>query len=140
MPGRDLRGISNHLQGFNLSAAARMRTFIRTSLIMSACGLMSGLTSTHPHGDRHFNVKGHGPVSISADLIAVSVKHRWSLLYTLICCEFRRGKVSEMFGPLSYTGGKCSLAVDYGVAVTHQVGNRMKSVVLIIEFALIKRR
>ena len=45
-----------------------------------------------------------------------------------------------MSGPLPYTGGECSLAVDYGVAVTHQVGNRMKSAVLIIEVALIKRR
>ena len=108
---------------------------------------MSGSASTDHHGDRHFNVKGRGPVSISTDLIAVSVKHRWlyihqyrvPLLYTVKRREFRRGKFSEMSGPLSHTCGKCSLAVDYGVAVTHQVGNRMKSSVLIIEVALMKR-
>ena len=52
--------------------------------------------------------------------------------------EFRRGKVSEMSGPLPYTGGECSLAVDYGIAATHQVGNIMKSAVLIIEVVLMK--
>ena len=66
-------------------------------------------------------------------------QYRVPLLYTVKCREFRRGKVSEMSGPLSYTGGKCSLAADYGVAVTHQVGNIMKSAVLIIEVALMKR-
>ena len=46
---------------------------------------MSGSAGTYPHGDRHFNVKGRGPVSISTDLIVVSVKHRW--LSTSIECH-----------------------------------------------------
>ena len=61
-------------------------------------------------------------------------------MYIVKCREFRRGKVSEMSGPLPYTSGECSLAVDYSVAVTHQVGNIMKYAVLIIEVALMKRR
>ena len=40
-----------------------------------------------PHGDRHFNVKGHGPVSISTDLKAVSVKHRLLYMSTSIECH-----------------------------------------------------
>ena len=59
-------------------------------------------------------------------------QYRVPLLYS--------GKVSEMSGPLPYTGGECSLAVDYGIAVTHQVGDIIKSAVLIIEVALMKRR
>ena len=66
-------------------------------------------------------------------------QYRVPLLHTVVCREFRRGKVSEMFGPFSCPGGKCFLAVDYGVAVTHQVGNIIKSAVLIIEVALVKR-
>ena len=129
----------NQLTGVNLSAAARTRTLTKTSVMISG---------TCPHGDRHFNVKGRGPVSISTDLKAVSVKHR--LLYmstsiecyccTVTCREFRRGKVSEMSGPLPYASGERPLVVDYGVAVTHQVGNIIKSAVLIIEVALMKRR
>ena len=69
--------------------------------------------------------------------IAVYVhQYRVPLLYTVMCREFRRGKS----GPLPYTGGERPVAVDHGVAVTHQVGNRMKSAVLIIEVALMKRR
>ena len=56
-------------------------------------------------------------------------------MYTVRCREFRCGKVSEMSGPLPHTSGEYSLAVDYGVAVTHQVGNRIKSAVLVIEVA-----
>ena len=67
-------------------------------------------------------------------------QYRVPLLFTVMYREFRHGKVSKMSGPLSYPGGKCFLAVDYGAAVTYQVGNRMKSAVLIIEVALIKRR
>ena len=40
-----------------------------------------------PHGDRHFNVKGRGPVSISTDLKAVSVKHRLLCMSTSIECH-----------------------------------------------------
>ena len=89
-------------------------------------------------------------MSISTDLKAVSVKHillymstrhpyRVPLLYTVKCREFRHGKVREMSGLLPYIGGECSLDVDYGVAITHQVGNIMKFAVLIIEVALMKR-
>ena len=63
----------NQLTGVNLLAAARTRTLARTSLIISMRELTSGLTSTRPHGDRHSNVKGRGPVSISADFTVVSV-------------------------------------------------------------------
>ena len=50
------------------------------------------------------------------------------------------GKSVKTSGPLSYPGGKCSLAVGYGVAITHQVGNEMKSAFLIIEVAMMKWR
>ena len=66
----------NQLTGVNLSAAARTRTLTNSSLMISVRGQMSGSAGTCPHGDRHFNVKGRGPVSISTDLKAVSVKHR----------------------------------------------------------------
>ena len=49
--------------------------------MISVRGQMSGSAGTCPDGDRHFNVKGRGPVSISTDLKVVSVKHR--LLYTV---------------------------------------------------------
>ena len=62
------------------------------------------------------------------------------LLYTVTCREFRRREVGEMSGPLPYASGERPLVVDYGIAVTHQVGNRMKSAVLIIEVSLMKRR
>ena len=77
----------NQLTGVNLSAAARTRTLTRTSLIMPERGQMSGSAGTYPHGDRHFNVKGRGPVSISTDLIAVSVKHRWLNMSTSVECH-----------------------------------------------------
>ena len=80
-------GCFNQLTGVNLSAAARMRMLTRTSLIISVSGQMSGSAGTCPHGDRHFNVKGRGPVSISTDLKAVSVKHRLLYMSTSIECH-----------------------------------------------------
>ena len=129
----------NQLTGVNLSAAARTRMLTKTSLIISVRGQMSGSAGICPHGDIHFNVKGRGPVSISTDLKAVSAKHRLLYMSTSIechCCT----QSHEMSGPLPYTGGERPLAVDHGIAVTHQVGNRMKSAVLIIEVTLMKRR
>ena len=67
-------------------------------------------------------------------------QYRVPLLYTVMRREFRHGKVSKMSGPLLYPGGKCFPAVGYGVAVAHQVGNRIKSAVLIIEVAMMKQR
>ena len=79
----------NQLTGVNLSAAARTRTSTRTSLNISVRGQMSGSAGMCPHGDRHFNVKGRGLVSISTDLKAVSGKHRLLYMSTSIerhCC------------------------------------------------------
>ena len=76
----------NQLTGVNMSAAARMCTLTRTSLMISVRGQMSGSAGTCPHGDRHFNVKGHGPVSISTDK-AVSVKHILLYMSTSIECH-----------------------------------------------------
>ena len=77
----------NQLTGVNLSAAARTCTLTRTSLIISVRGQMSGAAVTCPHSDRHFNVKGRGPVSISTDFKAVSVKHRLLYMSTSIECH-----------------------------------------------------
>ena len=54
---------------------------------------MSGSAGTCPHDDRYFNMKGRGPVSISTDLKAVSVKHRLLYMSTSIeyhCCTQSR--------------------------------------------------
>ena len=61
---------------------------------------MSGSASTDPHGDRHLNVKGRGPVSISTDLIAVSVKHRLNLGVgnSVRCLDQFRIPVAMFFG------------------------------------------
>ena len=54
-----------------------LRTLTKTSLIKSVCELTSGSCGMRPHGDRHSNVKGRGPVSMSAVFTTVSVTQRW---------------------------------------------------------------
>ena len=47
------RFVVNHLLSANLSLVAETRTPIKTSLIRSVRGEVSGSFSTYPHGDLH---------------------------------------------------------------------------------------
>ena len=53
-----------------------------------------------PHGDRHSNVNGRGPVSMSAAFTAVSVTQRWPYISPSIifhCCIQSSGKIVKVF-------------------------------------------
>ena len=95
--------------------------------MISVRGQMPGSPGICPHGDRHFNVKGFGPVSISTDLKAVSVKHRLMYMSTSIECH------------CCTQSHVVNLCVGKSVRCLDQVGNRIKFAVLIIEVALLKR-
>ena len=67
----------SHLLTVSLSLEANTHTLINTSLTRSARGQVSGSLGAFPHGDQHYSVNGLGPVSINADLKAMSVTHKY---------------------------------------------------------------
>ena len=75
-PPREVSGTS-HAADLNFPAVSCTRVSIRMSLIRFPRKIAFVVSHNPPHGVEHCKQKGRGPVSISAVLTAISLRHRW---------------------------------------------------------------